>query len=98
VAEPSDRRVSVQLGGRFVLELESNPTTGYRWEPEFDTGMLRLASHRFEPGADRPGAGGRQRFEFEGTRVGRAPLRFHYRSTWRAGTARELEYDVAVLE
>jgi inhibitor of cysteine peptidase len=98
VAEPSARHLSVRLGGRFVLELESNPTTGYRWEPEFDGELLRLAAHRFEPGADRPGAGGRQRFEFEGRRVGRGRLRFHYRSTWRPGTARELEYDVAVLE
>ncbi|HEV2449722.1 MAG TPA: protease inhibitor I42 family protein [Thermoplasmata archaeon] len=87
----------VQVGGRFVLELESNPTTGYRWEPEFDSSLLRLAAHRFEPGADRPGAGGRQRFEFEGRTLGHGVLRFHYRSSWRPGSAGEREYEVAVL-
>lgn len=81
-----------------MLELESNPTTGYRWEPEYDPDLLRLAAHRYEPGAERPGAGGRQRFEFEGLKLGRGTLRFHYRSSWRPGTAQEREYPVAVLD
>lgn len=98
MAEPGVRRLVVRRGGRFVLELESNPTTGYRWEPEFDPELLRLAGHRYEPGADRPGAGGRQRFEFEGVKLGRGTLRFRYRSSWRPGSAQEREYEVAVLE
>ncbi|MCI4337787.1 MAG: protease inhibitor I42 family protein [Thermoplasmata archaeon] len=88
--------ISVRRGERVVLDLDSNPTTGYRWEAEFDPALLRLAEHRYVPGADRPGAGGRQHFEFEGLAVGAGALRFFYRSSWRAGTPRQQEYNVTV--
>jgi predicted secreted protein len=81
--------MAVRAGQRFVLELDANPTTGFRWEAEFDPALLRLVTDDFMAGADRPGAGGYQRLWFEALRHGRGVLRLRYRSPWRPEVARE---------
>ncbi|MCI4345829.1 MAG: protease inhibitor I42 family protein [Thermoplasmata archaeon] len=86
----------MRAGESFLLELDSNPTTGFRWEAEFDPSLLRLLSSEFAPGGARPGGGGTQQFRFEAVDPGRGRLRFCYRSSWRPTVAREHEVSVTV--
>ena len=39
--------LSVQLGQEFTIKLESNPTTGYTWQPVFDEHAIKLISSDF---------------------------------------------------
>ena len=50
----------------ILIALESNPTTGYSWEAEYDDAMLELVEETFEPGEyakeNIVGAGGTELF------------------------------------
>jgi len=50
----------------YVLQLPSNPTTGYSWFLlSYDHNLLTLNSHRFVPPAKQiPGAGGHEEWTF----------------------------------
>ncbi|MCI4363035.1 MAG: protease inhibitor I42 family protein [Thermoplasmata archaeon] len=87
----------MRAGEGFLLELDANPTTGYRWEAEFDPALLCLLSEEYVRGVDRPGAGGVQRFRFQAVGQGRGPLHLRYRSAWRSATADEHEVSVTVV-
>ena len=40
--------MNVSLNNDFTLSLESDPTTGYSWEPKFDSAFLTLKRRDFE--------------------------------------------------
>ncbi len=42
--------VEVVVGETFGFALDSNPTTGYSWQPRFDPEFLELVDSRFVPG------------------------------------------------
>lgn len=41
--------MNVSINRDFILSLESNPTTGYRWEATFSSLFLELKGKDFEP-------------------------------------------------
>jgi inhibitor of cysteine peptidase len=77
-------KVEVQKGQILVISLESNPTTGYRWEPaEIDEAILQsLGEAEFQPQSDLLGAPGVETMRFETTGVGTAILKLVYHRPW----------------
>jgi inhibitor of cysteine peptidase len=69
-----------------LIALESNPTTGYSWEAEFDTAMLELVEQTFELGEFAKegivGAGGTELFRFKGMSKGKTDITFNYKRSW----------------
>ena len=69
-----------------LIALESNPTTGYSWEAEFDTAMLELTEQTFELGEYAKegivGAGGTELFRFKGLSKGETEITFNYKRSW----------------
>lgn len=67
---PSDSGVQtaeammVEVGDSFLLSLESNPTTGYAWQAQFDDELFELVESKFESSSEDIGAGGVESFEF----------------------------------
>jgi Chagasin family peptidase inhibitor I42 len=41
--------ITVNRSKEFTISLESNPTTGYQWIPIFNTSIINLISHKFQP-------------------------------------------------
>ena len=41
--------ITAQVGEEFIIALESNPTTGYAWEAQYDSSILQLVDRRFSP-------------------------------------------------
>ncbi|WP_296595117.1 protease inhibitor I42 family protein [Phenylobacterium sp.] len=78
------RRLAVDAGGIVEVELQENPTTGYRWSPTvMPYGALDLLEQAFEPATGGGiGAGGRRRFRLRAVASGEAILRFGLRRAW----------------
>ena len=79
------RQILVKPGETFSVSLESNPTTGYSWQPEFDSRFLELVETNFVSSATDPflvGAGGVENFVFLAHREGQVEIIFKYQRPW----------------
>ena len=89
--EPYDGRVTVALGQIFTVTLESNPSTGYRWEwvDHQDSIVEQMGEAQFKPRetGDPPlvGAGGWESFDFKAVHQGQMTLKLVYRRPWEEG-------------
>jgi predicted secreted protein len=89
--EPHDGRVTVVLGQVFTVTLESNPSTGYRWEwvDSQDSLVEQMGEAQFKPceTGDPPlvGAGGWESFDFKAVHQGQMTLKLVYRRPWEEG-------------
>ncbi len=89
--EPYDGRVTVVLGQTFTVTLESNPSTGYRWEwvDQQDSIVEQMGEAQFKPRetGDPPlvGAGGWESFDFKAVNQGQMTLKLVYRRPWEEG-------------
>jgi inhibitor of cysteine peptidase len=93
-AHPS-KEVVLVAGDTLVIELGSNPTTGYRWletlansSPE----VLEQAKHEYSRRGDKGpngepiiGAGGVETWTFKAVKTGKATLDFSYGRPWQGG-------------
>jgi predicted secreted protein len=96
-AADSGTRPTVRAGDLVTVRLSENPTTGYRWEVEYDHTRLRLADDRFEGAQSPPGAGGERVLVFAAVHAGAARIRLVRRRVWEHGPPREefwVELDV----
>lgn len=82
--------IMVRIDQQFIISLESNATTGYKWQmttPAY-TGILRLVNSRFAPpDTNLAGAPGRQKWLFQATGPGRTVIRLEYVRPWEKNTA-----------
>jgi inhibitor of cysteine peptidase len=90
-------RVSVQgidatVGQPFSVSLESNPTTGYRWElaQPLDESILQLVQNTYQrSGPAMPGAGGTEVWTFEPLCQGASMIALRYRRPWEPPSAND---------
>jgi inhibitor of cysteine peptidase len=76
---------SVRIGDLTAVRLPENPTTGYRWQSDFDDPRLKLVDDRYE-GAESPrGAGGERVLVFEAVSAGSARMHLAKRRSWEHG-------------
>lgn len=91
--------LTVRRGEKFKIELQSNPSTGYRWHLVFfDKSILKLISSEFEPNtANQIGTAGTQRFNFEATKEGTTSIKLIYKRSWEGETIKSNEFFVNVI-
>ena len=73
----------IKVNESFVIELKSNPTTGYSWNADFDKEYLSLAEPEYVP--DQPeliGSGGVEKFTFTGFKAGTTEITMNYKRPW----------------
>jgi inhibitor of cysteine peptidase len=81
-------RIELDLGQVLVITLDSNPSTGFRWEVvEIDGAVLRQVGEAQFESSDRqdpppPGTGGWETFRFEAVGAGETGLELVYRRPW----------------
>jgi inhibitor of cysteine peptidase len=82
-------QVDLDVGQILVVSLESNPTTGYRWEvDEIDDEILRQEGEaEYEAESDLVGAGGVETFRFKAQASGEGEFKLVYRRSWEEGVA-----------
>ncbi len=73
---------TIKVGGRVVVELDANPTTGFTWEvSNLDTSVLKqLGETEYKPASSTPmpGSGGTQVLRFEAVAPGTTTLTLIY--------------------
>ncbi len=80
-----------------MIALESNPTTGYEWEADFDESLLKLAQSDFTPArTGLTGAGGEQRFTFEGLKASKTEVTLTYKRQWEQDFAERRTFVVSI--
>ena len=90
-ASASGGQAELERGQVLVVTLESNPSTGFRWEVvDLDESILRQAGEsEFEVSDKRgpppPGAGGHETFRFQAASAGQTTLQMVYHRPWEEG-------------
>ncbi len=87
-------RIGVRAGEQFTVELESNPTTGYQWQPAFDPAALKLLGRDFSLSGAAMGGGGVERFRFESLAAGASRLSFAYQRSWEPGVRDQAQFEI----
>jgi len=87
------------VGETYEITLDSNPTTGYGWEVEFNDWDLELVEQRYEPDSDEKveGAGGKEVFVFRGRTVSSGDVVFTYKRSWEDEVLKTERYTFDVL-
>jgi predicted secreted protein len=81
----SNQTIEATDGEQFMIYLESNPTTGYKWEASFDTAFLKLVKNEYKQNESKPGmvgVGGIEQFLFEGLKKGDTQIKLTYKRPW----------------
>ena len=87
----------VKVNKEFKIPLDSNPSTGYKWEASFDKAFLKLKADRFKgPEKALIGAGGTQIFVFLPVKKGETQIRFVYKRHWEKTIAREKTFKIHI--
>lgn len=88
---------TVRLGEDIVVTLAENPTTGYRWAADVDTGALGQTDDSYTGPNEPRGAGGMRRLTFTALRAGTIHLRLVKKRAWeREGDAEQFTVDLTV--
>lgn len=101
-ASYNGQEVGIDIGKLLVITLESNPTTGFRWElaEPIDESLLVLIESRYVPGADAKaglvGAGGTEAWIFETLAVGETTITMEYSRPWDGGEKAVETFEVTV--
>ena len=91
--------IEVGVGGQFIIVLESNPTTGYKWEANFDNSLLKLVKSDYKQSdakAGIVGAGGKEYFTFEALKKGDTKITMTYKRSWETGSAEQKVFSVSI--
>ena len=91
---------TIKVGGRIVVELEANPTTGFTWEASnLDTTILKqLGETVYKPASSTPlpGSGGTQVLRFEAVAPGTTTLTLIYHRTFETNVPPAKTYTIKV--
>ena len=106
------KEVKVPIDGSLIVTLESNPTTGFKWQYEEevkdtlhiltgipDETVLALVGQKFvapEAGAP-PGTGGEEVWTFKAVGKGTTELSLEYSQPWEGGTKAAKTFTLTVI-
>ena len=77
--------IKVNAGSNFTITLDSNATTGYKWEIAnvLDVRLLKLVGSKYIPTkTDIVGAPGKEEWTFKAMAAGKAVISFKYARPW----------------
>lgn len=101
-AQAEDHSVRLALGQKTTVQLEENPTTGYRWQIDStksdNLAIVRIDDLGFSAreGGARVGASGTHRWSIESVSAGKARIVFEYLRPWEKVAVRRYEISVEV--
>jgi inhibitor of cysteine peptidase len=88
--------ITVVQGQNFTIQLQSNPSTGYHWEPTYDNSSITFINRAYVASSiPMPGAPGADTFIFQGVKQGTSIITFNNISPSNA-TANSTSYTVVI--
>lgn len=101
-ASNTDRPVSVKnvkLNQQFQITLDSNPSTGYSWEVNYNPKYLKLISQNYvSSNSNIIGAPGIEIFTFKAIKNGQTYINFNYQRTWEDQPLKTKHYKVKITK
>ena len=96
VTQSNGTHITARLGQNFTIRLSSNPSTGYRWQAQYNTSRVALKNEMYVPTQPvTPGSGGTEVCTFQGLKVGTTTITFNKMSP--SGTVTErVNYPVTI--
>ena len=93
------KQITLNPGGKLVIRLDGNPTTGYTWEAvNLDSSFLQQVGG-IDFNSSNPnlvGSGGQQTFTFQALKSGSTILTLVYHRPWESGVAPLQTYQIFV--
>lgn len=88
----SDTNITASAGDQFVIQLESNPTTGFQWgiSGSLNPTVVKKIGSKYVPGKNartQVGAGGVENWTFHGMAKGTTKIVMTYARPFEKGTA-----------
>lgn len=90
--------IVVKVGESFTISLESNPTTGYAWDAEYDSSFIDESKSSFIPISEAMGAGGKELFEFQSKRAGVTVITLKHNRPWESEARKTLIFKVDIKD
>jgi len=84
----SGKTIQCNVNSTFSIVLDSNPTTGYRWQlaSSQNGALLKLIGSQYRaPETELAGAGGEEIWSFKALSVGQTTIIFEYMRPWEKG-------------
>ena len=84
ISKEDSNIINTKKGDKFLVVLDSNPTTGYQWEANVDSDYIKLDDKSFnsESSEEIVGAGGNETFNFTALKSGETEITFSYLRPW----------------
>jgi inhibitor of cysteine peptidase len=98
--QESGKTIDVMIGAKILVQLSSNPTTGYQWSVLGSPAPLELVKSTYatDPqAAGRVGAGGTQTLRFAAKSAGRSELKLGYARPWEKDVPPAKTFSVTVV-
>lgn len=86
----AETKISAKVGQEFSVSLESNPSTGYKWDLESaldESKILKVRSEYVPSGSNRIGAAGKEVWVFKALSPGDYAIKMKYARPWEKDTA-----------
>ncbi len=95
-----NKNITVHLNEKFMIKLESNPTTGYMWVPSYNSKVLKLVSNQFTSNNPKLiGSPGVQKIVFKTLKKGETTIVLKYVRSWdKKHPAKEIIYHVKIIK
>lgn len=97
--EPKDfgKPVGLHIGDTIIIELQENPTTGFRWQISAGSHLV-ISGDQLVPGKDvAPGGGGTRILKLGAVATGNGVIRLQLRREWESSPPQqslEVPYEV----
>jgi inhibitor of cysteine peptidase len=85
--------INTEVSKEFTIAIGSNISTGYSWQPEYDTGVFKLVGQEYKDkdttGKEIVGAPGTEYFVFKASNSGNFNITFTYYRPWETPTPQD---------
>ncbi|MFC1701067.1 protease inhibitor I42 family protein [Patescibacteria group bacterium] len=91
------KTIEVDNGENFLINLESNITTGYQWEGEYDENYIQFISKEYVKSLpELIGSGGIEVFNFLALQNGDTEIVFSYLRSWEGEAIKKIIYNIVI--
>ncbi len=95
--QENGKTINLSKAATLVVELASNPSTGYSWALDGDPSPLKLVNSEYKQDqSGKIGATGTLRFRFEATAAGASTLKLVYHRPWEKHVAPAKKFTLKV--
>ena len=98
----ASQEIKTEVNKEFTIAIASNASTGYSWQPKYDTGVFTLVNQEYKDkdttGKEIVGAPGTQYFVFKALKSGNYTISFTYYRPWETPKTQDqtVEFEIVV--